>query len=632
NGQEYFSSPAAWEDEVFYFLLLDRFSDGKEYSGFFDVKGKSVTKNKPIAREKPVAKEKRSTPLFSYPQDARTANRDDWFKNGQNWCGGTLAGLRDKLGYLKRLGITVIWISPIFKQVTASNSYHGYGIQNFLDVDPHFGTRDELKVLVREAHDVGIRVVLDIILNHAGDVFAYKNNDRYYYFNGEVWPIRGFRKTIEDHGSLPFDTLDADAWPDAGVWPSEFQKQEVWTRQGEIRNWDGFPEYIDGDFLALKDINHGVESAAAPEWDLRLRIDQFKQSSTLRYLGDVYKFWIAFADIDGYRIDTVKHMEPGAVRYFTNVIHEFAQSIGKEDFYLIGEVTGGRAHAVDIVEMTGLDAALGIDDIQDQLEFLTKGWRNPGNPQTPAQEGYFDLFRNSILDDKSTHQWYGKHVVVMFDDHDQVGVQHKFRFCDDGSNNYQFLRPALGLNLTTLGIPCIYYGTEQGFNGKDWRIGDDTSYSDVFLRECMFGGPFGSFQSTGRHFFNENHEIFKFIQELTALRKKHEHITLRRGRQYLRQISLTGQDNEFFYPEAIGGELRSVIAWSRIFSEQEYVCAINTDYSKPLTVWVVVDSETQKIGSKMTCLLSTDAAQRNTTSLIEAKKGKAVKITVPPAG
>jgi glycosidase len=174
----------------------------------------------------------------------------------------------------------------------------------------------------------------------------------------------------------------------------------------------------------------------------------------LVYLAEVYKFWVAYADIDGFRIDTVKHMEPGAVRFFTNAIHEFAQSLGKENFYMIGEVTGGRAHAVNIVNTTGLDAALGIDEIQDKLEFLAKGNRSPGNPRTIEQEGYFDLFRNSLLDNKSTHQWYAKHIVVMFDDHDQVERTHKFRFCGDNKDSYRFLRGVLGLNFNQ-GIPAF---------------------------------------------------------------------------------------------------------------------------------------------------------------------------------
>jgi glycosidase len=326
-------------------------------------------------------------------------------------------------------------------------------------------------------------------------------------------------------------------------------------------------------------------------------------------------------------------MEPGATRLFANVIHEFAQSIGKENFYVIGEVTGGRARAVNTVDTTGIDAALGIDDIQDKLEFLIKGERSPGNPQSNSQEGYFDLFRNSLQDDKSSHQWYAKHIVVMFDDHDQVGATHKFRFCDDRGDSYRLLRAALGINLTTAGIPCIYYGTEQGFNGTDHRTGDrdeDKAFSDVFLRECMFGGPFGSLQSTGRHFFNEDHEVFRFVQKLCELRR--QHMTLRRGRQYLRQVSESGAESEFYYPQPLGGRLQWVIGWSRIFAEREYLCAANTDSYRPITVWVTVDHGLQPAGKQMVCLLSTDAPQVGGTTLVESRNGSAIRITVPPAG
>ena len=75
--------------------------------------------------------------------------------------------------------MTAIWISPIFKQVSFQETYHGYGIQNFLDVDPHFGTRQDLKELINTAHQHGIYVILDIILNHSGNVFSY-TPDRYW--------------------------------------------------------------------------------------------------------------------------------------------------------------------------------------------------------------------------------------------------------------------------------------------------------------------------------------------------------------------------------------------------------------------------------------------------------------------
>jgi glycosidase len=624
SGKVFHPSPSTWEDEVLYFLMLDRFSDGREYGGFGDDCGRPV--------DGPGAG--RTTALFDFESDAGNAPRDAWFEAGKGWCGGTISGMRDKLGYLRRLGITAIWVSPVFRQVTGSSDYHGYGIQNFLDVDPHFGTREELRAFVAQAHEYGIRVILDIILNHAGDVFAYSGNQRYFYYQGRQWPVDGFRSRSGDEGAIPFDVAGwqglSGIWPDGAVWPEELQDGSTWTRKGEIRNWDGFPEYLEGDFCSLKEMHlgDGIEDPAL-SWDLERRIKAFTPSPVLDHLIRAYRFWIAFADIDGFRLDTVKHMEPGAVRYFVTAIHEFAQSLGKENFPVIGEITGGRAHAINILDTTGLDAALGIDDLPDKLEFLVKGRRSPGNPESEEQEGYFDMFRNSLLDGKNSHQWYSKHIVTMIDDHDQVGEQHKYRFCGDSPDSYRLLRPALGLNLATEGICCIYYGTEQAFDGADRRK-DDSSWSDVFLRECMFGGPFGSLQSQGRHFFNEEHEVYRFVSDFCAFRS-HE-IALRRGRQYLRQLSATGNDGEFFYPQPVGGELRWVVAWSRIFAESECLCAINTSLEHDFSVWAVVDRKLHPAGSAMTCRFSTSEAQVGMETTVEPACGASIRITVPAGG
>ena len=151
-------------------------------------------------------------------------------------------------------------------------------------------------------------------------------------------------------------------------------------------------------------------------------------------------------------------MEPGATRYFAAVIKEYAQTLGKENFFLVGEITGGRYNAYNTLELTGLDAALGIDDIPDRMDYLAKGWREPVD--------FFNLFRNSALVNKSSHVWFGKHVVTLFDDHDQVRKGNdKGRFCGDRVNNgYAHLKAVLGLNLCAMGIPCVYYGTEQALS------------------------------------------------------------------------------------------------------------------------------------------------------------------------
>lgn len=623
----YHPSPASWEDEVLYFLMLDRFSDGREFGGFLDNKGKTVKKGL-----------KRSTPLMQ-ESDKGKANTAEWFEQGKTWCGGTLNGLRDKLGYLQRLGVSVLWLSPVFKQ-TAHNpgSYHGYGVQNFLDVDPHFGTKEDLKALVQEAHRLGIRIVLDIILNHAGNVFAYQDGQEFPYDNGKQYPAGGYRLDENDHkGSLPFEILDLIkhplAWPHGAVWPRELQDPATWTRQGSIQggDWDRYPAYSDGDFFSLKDIHMGKGlSDPAFAWDVLRRIQAFKRSQTLEHLCKIYQYWIAYADIDGYRIDTVKHMEPGAMRYFSNVIHEFAQSLGKEQFYLIGEVTGGRSNAVNIVDATGLDAGLGIDDLQDKLEFLAKGKRSPGNPDSETQEGYFDLFSNSLADGKNSHQWYARRIVTMFDDHDQVGVTYKFRFCGEPGGRER-LQLAMALNLATLGIPCTYYGTEQGLEGADPRgPSGDSSYSDVYLRESMFGGNFAAFRATGRHVFDENSPYYQCHARLCTLRR--EYIALRRGRQYLRKLSDNGQDNSFYFPGEVNGELKWVVAWSRVFVESELLCAINTNLENAIEVWVAVDELLHEPGTSMKCLYSTHSSQAGEETRVEAFNGAAARISVPAGG
>jgi glycosidase len=612
-------SPAAWEDQALYFLMLDRFSDGKE-KAYVDNDGKPITTG--------------TTPLFKFDQDAHTADRNSWESEGGKWQGGTLKGLASKIGYLQRLGVSAIWISPVFKQTVNKQrlgnegSYHGYAIQNFLDVDPHFGTRQDLQDLVNTAHQHGIYVILDIIFNHTGDVFEYDanrydtvDNDGHHFmdprWDNQSYRVKGYR---DDFGNpnLPFARIDTnahpDAWPDQAIWPVELQDADTFTRKGHISSWDYDPEYREGDFLSLKDVDHGKHDYDANGNRI---IDNFHPSAALAALCEIYKFWIAFADIDGYRIDTVKHMEPGATRYFTSVIQEYAQNLGKENFYLIGEITGGRSFAFELMETTGLNAALGIDDIPDRLEYLAKGYRDPVS--------YFDLFRNSAQEKKGSHVWYGKHVVTLFDDHDQVRKgNNKARFCGDTQNRgFAHLPAVLGLNLTTIGIPCLFYGTEQAFDGA--------GSNDRFLRECMFGGKFGSFQSIDRHFFNEGHPSYQLIADILKIKK--QRMALRRGRQYLRQISATGEDGTFGYPHLIGNSMLSVVPWSRIFDKHEIILAINTDVDADRSAWVTIDYKLHQENSAfLTCIYSTDSAQINSTCNIEARNGKAVRLTVPAGG
>jgi hypothetical protein len=153
RDERYTPSPVDWRDEVLYFLLPDRFSDGREST-------------------RPLLTRERIGALRQTPSRP-DINWRDWASSGRVWQGGTVAGIRGQLDYLRGLGVTALWIGPVFKQRARLDTFHGYGIQDFLDVDPRFGTREDLLDLVEGAHRRGMRIVLDVILNHTGDNWGY---------------------------------------------------------------------------------------------------------------------------------------------------------------------------------------------------------------------------------------------------------------------------------------------------------------------------------------------------------------------------------------------------------------------------------------------------------------------------
>ncbi|WP_219816687.1 alpha-amylase family glycosyl hydrolase [Arthrobacter sp. ZGTC131] len=604
----YHPSPRDWSDQVIYFLLVDRFSNGKE-NGYKDVAGNVVQ-----GTTQPF------TPADTGNAVGNPADIQAWEAAGTQWLGGTLKGITSKLGYLKRLGVSTLWISPVLRQRKAVDDYHGYGIQNFLEVDPHFGTDQDFKDLVAAAHNAGLYVILDVILNHSADVFEYDTVDPAGHsyrppWSGVTYPVRGWR----DPGgaaTLPFPNPVNVADVDSAVWPKELQSEDAFTRKGEIVNWnDRNLDAIEGDFNGLKDIHQGTGP-----------LPDYVPSEALRTLAEAYEYWIAYADPDGFRVDTVKHMDHGATRFFASEVHEFAQSIGKDAFFLVGEIGGSRQDAITTRDQTGLDAALGLADVQRFMVDAAKGWGNPAN--------YFELFRNSSEVVKPSHTWFRNHVVTGFDDHDliRMGPNHKARFASDPEGRALELA-VLAMNATTLGIPCIYYGSEQRFDGKFPTPVNPQPQSndkaDRYIRETMFGGGFGSFMSRNRHFFDETGQTYQELAKILAVRTGD--LALRRGRQYMRQISEDG--GAFWYPDRIGeGRMTTIVAWSRILANREVVCAINTDVGASRTAWVTIDSRLHAVGSKFKYAYSTDQTKPGLEVAAEARNGRAISVTVPPAG
>jgi glycosidase len=427
------------------------------------------------------------------------------------------------------------------------------------------------------------------------------------YSNGRQYPVKGYYDENRNP-VIPFAQVDLkkfpNAFPDGAVWPAELQEPESFSQQGAIQNWDTSPEYLDGDFFDLKDFALGADD-----------VNAFSPTSALKTLVACYKYWISYADVDGFRLDTVKHMGHGPTRYFTGAIHEFATRIGKENFLVVGEITGVGVY--ETVEATGLDAALGIGGMQQLLWNLPRGEINPLD--------YFNLFRNAEYLRKGSHSWLRNKVVTMVDDHDQVwrGSQ-KGRFCSESPGS-EMMFAALALNLCTLGIPCVYYGSEQRFDGQGGDDGNGHA-GDQYIREAMFGGDFGAFRSHDRHCFDETTEVYKELSAVAKIRLNE--LTLRRGRQYLREIS--GNSTGFGFPQIEGaGRMTTIVAWSRVFDNEEILCAISTDPVNPQTVFVTVDAGIQASSTVLRAMYPPGAADIPVSKLQDRL---VVRLSVPPAG
>lgn len=582
--EKYCESPGDWRDEIFYFLLPDRFSDGREDpKKLLDVDlstTNGITKIRGLRG-----------PGWNWEQ---------WQRSGADrFQGGTLAGIRSKLGYLANLGITTLWIGPIFRQRVEENTYHGYGIQNFLEIDPRFGTRRDLVELVNEAHDkYKMKVVLDIIFNHSGCNWLYDSGtgntfEPPYLPSGSyspIWPRNGFGSAIFNAGQA--------LGKDDSVWPEELQTPNRYLRAGK------------GD-LGAGNINDDNAEHKRTDF-LSLRKFNLFDGETLLNLALAYQYWIALADIDGFRIDTFKHVTLEQARNFCNALKEYAEDLGKDDFFLVAEVAGGDSAEDRYLDIAGrnLSACLDIGEQRETLCSVGKGLA-----PAPGFFAGFDYYDQGM----GSHRNWGSRHLIISNDHDHV-FGTKLRLAADGSNDHQGAA-VVALQLFTLGIPCLYYGTEQGLaSGAE---ADQRQYltnwgkHDCFLREAMFGPKhpraagwagmegqtdnalvgFGPHGTAGWHVFNPRHPIYTRIVQMTGVRRKFK--ALQRGRQYQRPISYNHEPLGFHG----SGE---IMAWSRIFDDQEVLVVINPHGTKNRWGRVVADARLSAGG--MQVVLNTDPA------------------------
>ena len=541
-------SPEDWRDSVIYFLLVDRFNDGKRHR----------------------------------PYDGSRLPRSPDDPHGRICQGGTLSGVTERLSYIKKLGANTIWLSPIFKNRIDPGDfpmYHGYAIQDFLAVDPRLGTLADLQELVRHAHALDMRVIMDIVINHTGNNWFYKDANPLFRHDGTTYEFGTW------NAQHPPDAFG----PDDAVWPAELQSPECYRRCGSIVNWNDLAEAQQGDFMDLKELN-------------------LENTVVLETLTAIYKYWMSAADIDGYRIDTVKHVENIPVASFCTSIKEYAASIGKHNFFLVGEIVDNDAMLKQYIgprlqagsKVRGLDAALDFP-LYFMLEEVIKGFASP--------QLLRDRYR--ILDELYAGSDENEFFVTFVDNHDQMARPYR-RFLHQVPDQRQATL-AIGYLLTTPGIPSIYYGTEQGFDGG----APPGPCRDTHIRECMFGGTWGAFGTSHMHFFNPHHPLYRSIASIATLRATHP--ALRYGRMYFREVSEDGRN--FGYP-ALGWGL---LAYSRILDDREIVIVLNVR-DQEQTNYVTVDAHLSPSGSIMV-----DLARTKDTCLVEERSNRAtISVTLGP--
>lgn len=552
--------------------------------------------------------------------------------------GGDWQGIIDRLDYLEELGVTTLWISPVVKNVEEDAgfaSYHGYWTQDFLRPNAHFGDLAKLRELVDTAHERDMLVILDVVTNHMGQLFFYDINgngqpddslfgggyshtclqvcnqnpaacspdentyctlgkdylERIIEWDPEYDP-RGVQGWTSLGFSGPADIRFTDwphmnrtppprppawfGWPDDKPW---FDDPSWYNRRGRVYVWWHESDYsfdfvreqeTKGDFPGgLKDLNTD-------------------NPDTKEALIRAFEYWIEVADFDGFRIDTVKHVDRPEVSRntrgfwgdFADRMRAKAKALGKQNFFMFGEAFDGKDDLIgsytwggedergkfgrlDSVfyfsqKYRGINAVFAEGQPTKNLECLYNArmgingndpWcANNGYPQGPTYQptphaasvdGGIGLAPQQVL-------------VNFIDNHDLP----RFMF---EKIDFAIQRVALMYLMTWDGIPCVYYGTEQGFAGG----------VDPKNREDMFRGN----EALGYAPFATDHEHFTLVKDLIAMRK--DNVALRRGtvRPVWSTESNTGRDAGIFaFERSVPGE-QTVLVVLNASTQTSETCA-----------------------------------------------------------
>jgi glycosidase len=503
------------------------------------------------------------------------------------------------------MGVGAIWISPVLYNPQWFKDYWGgYGLQNFLRIEPRFCSNpqaaeadpaiadQEFRDLVDKAHRQGIYVILDIVLNHVGNLFNYN-------LTGESagWNAGGeYEIHWKDKNGTPQNQWnDVSNIPgltdDAGIWPTEFQRNDFFRRRGDYSNSGDITR---GDFGPLKELVTEYQVPGTKLFPVR------------DYIIKAYQYLMARFDLDGFRIDTLQYIESDFARVFGNAMREFALSIGKKNFFTFGEVwiEDDESRIAEFIgrdtqkdhDFIGVDAAIDFP-LRKRLFGVCKGLIPPSELAEHSNNRR-EVLKKTI----SSHGEAGAFYVTFIDNHDIDRRFHNKQFPDQ-------TRLMLACLMTMQGIPCIYQGNDQGFDG----FAPDNDRRREYAREPMWGMP-GS--------FSRQNEFYKLIRKLSDLRNQYP--PLRYGRQYFRECS--GNGINFGHSPFQGG----VISYSRILNDKEMLICANTSSDQTSTIYIVVDENLNPEGRIWKSIFSSINAPAISIPTVTFDRTHAVKVTLAP--
>ena len=516
--------------------------------------------------------------------------------------GGDFAGLTAKLDYLKNLGVTAVWVTPPFQNKpvqSGSAAYHGYWVTDFLKIDPHLGTNDDFRAFVREAHARGLKVCMDIIVNHTADVIHHPDY-RTDYLDTRSHPLRDAAGTVLAERALAYNGLGDTARPALSADTSFAYRPIVPEAEKTVKN----PAWLNDVTLYHNRGNSAFRDESSTLGDFSGLDDTFTEHPrVVQGMIELFSSWVRDYGVDAFRIDTARHVNSEFWQAFGPAIRAAAREAGRSGFIQFGEVANETLDVPYLSEFSThmpLDTTLDFGFFVAARNFVSRGG---------SAAALTDLFHR---DDLYTDHDSNIHTTTTFIGNHDAGRFGYFLQQDNPGASPELIADLVklghGLLFLSRGQPVLYYGDEQGMVGRGgW---------DMQARESMFASQAPAFRDapllattrTGADDkFDPQHPFYQLFARLAALRA--EHAALRTGAMLPRTTA--SQD---------------VFAFSRFDRHErvEYLAAFNNSRTQTLTVAVPTS---QMRGAKLARLF---ASRDNITGALTADAEGRVAVSLPP--